>query len=254
MLARLSGRLLTLAGLAFGLLGADALAGIEQQSDPQEFLSPARGEVLAPGSIVEIQWASACEPDRAERLREERDWEEKDADEGERDAGEREAEIVLSLDGGMTFPVRISTELSPCTTRFRWRVPALSTTQARLGLRTGEEGREETEEIEFVSERFTILADPEGRNEALVSRGAEWWTPEEPSQGSAEDGLGRTIGDATSRMAAPVRWAEAGDPSSAAHARPTPRVARAAAASAQPLSVNAKSLASSPSAPTPLRC
>jgi hypothetical protein len=119
------------------------------------FFSPARGEALAPGSIVEARWASPC---RARRL---------DAD---------EAELVLSLDGGRTFPIRISAELPVCASRLRWIVPALPTGHARLGLRLGSEGRDETEVIEVIGEEFRILPDPGGRSEELFWRAAEAWT------------------------------------------------------------------------------
>ena len=83
---------------------------------------------------------------------------------------------MLSLDGGLSFPIRISAELSLCSSRLRWTVPALPTAHARLGLRIGSEGREETELIEAVGEEFSILPDPDGRAEELFWRAAEAWT------------------------------------------------------------------------------
>lgn len=244
---RFSGRLLTLAGLTCGLFGAGTLRGTELEGAREGFLSPARGEVLAPGSIVEVRWSSACNLERDEPDREEREGET-----GERDADE--AEILLSLDGGLTFPIRVSTELSPCASELRWRVPALPTAQARLALRTGEEGREETEEIQLVSEPFAILADAAGASEALVSRGFEWWTPQHPHPGSAEDALDPAIGVAAARSAPTLPSAEIGDPASVADARRSARASRAEAADPAPLALNVKSLASTPAAPIPLRC
>src|SRR5512147_730734 len=80
------------AGLAALVSIAAAFAARGEATSP--FLSPARGEALAPGSIVEVRWASACAS----------------APEGRAD----EAEVVLSLDGGLTFPIRVSNELHPC--------------------------------------------------------------------------------------------------------------------------------------------
>ena len=48
-----------------------------------------------------------------------------------------ELEILLSLDGGAHYPLRVSPELDPLTGRFRWRVPNLSSADARLRIRFG---------------------------------------------------------------------------------------------------------------------
>src|SRR5262245_50728873 len=51
--------------------------------------------------------------------------------EGER-RGVDEFEILLSTDGGRTYPLRISERLSPGTRRLLWRVPHLSCKEIRL--------------------------------------------------------------------------------------------------------------------------
>jgi hypothetical protein len=153
-----------------------------------------------PGSSVELRWSPACEP------------------KGDRDTDE--AELVLSLDGGITFPIRVSGEISPHASRFQWRVPALPSSSARLGLRTGDGGWEQMERIDVLSAPFAILPDPDGRPEQLYSRGAEWWTPPTPSNRSADDLLGETVGDASSRITAPERWTEANETPSPAEPRP----------------------------------
>lgn len=48
-----------------------------------------------------------------------------------------EIEILLSLDGGAHYPLRVSPELDPRAGRFRWRVPNLSSADARLRIRFG---------------------------------------------------------------------------------------------------------------------
>jgi hypothetical protein len=145
-------------------------------------LSPSAGESLAPGSIVEVRWASLCGLDSPSSL-------------GNLD----EAELVLSLDGGVTFPIRVSQELSPCDTRFLWRVPVLSTGRARLGIRMGREGLGATESIAIVSAEFRILPDLDGRVQALYRRAAEWWTPE-PAILTAEDLLDRALSPARGQI------------------------------------------------------
>ena len=145
-------------------------------------LSPGAGESLAPGSIVEVRWASLCGLDSPSAL-------------GHLD----EAELVLSLDGGATFPVRVSQELSPCDTRFLWRVPVLATGRARLGIRMGREGIGATETIAVISAEFRILPDLDGRVQALYRRAAEWWTPE-PAILTAEDLLDRALSPARGQI------------------------------------------------------
>jgi hypothetical protein len=204
------------------------------------FRSPARGEALAPGSVVEVRWDAACGA------------EDRDAD-GDRE--ENEAELVLSLDGGVTFPLRVSTELSPCAARFAWRVPALATSRARLGLRTGEDDREEEERIEVVSDVFAILPDADGAPEPLYAHGAEWWTPEPPSARRAEDAVRPTLGGSAVLRSERVAWTELGaPPPSASSARPAPRAARELAPRPRSARASAQSLAAAPASPTPMRC
>lgn len=68
-------------------------------------------------------------------------------------AGAEEAELLLSLDGGQHFSVRLTESLSPESGFYEWVVPNLSTRHARLALRVGVEGREE---ISLESEPFEI--------------------------------------------------------------------------------------------------
>jgi len=234
--ARLSGRWAALLGAAWLAVSAAGTLGAEPRRDT--FESPGRGETLVPGSIVEIRWTAACESDAAATERE-----------------EDEAELVLSLDGGMTFPIRVSTEISPCASRVAWRVPALASSQARLGWRTGEAEREDEERIEIVGEPFAILPDAAAAEaEALYARGAEWWTPEPPAPLGAEDAVRTTLGGNASTLAAAAVSIEIGPPSPVASVRPDLRSARAPLNLPTPVRASARSLASSPAAPTPLRC
>lgn len=83
-----------------------------------------------------------------------------------------EMEVLLSLDGGETFSLRVTRQMSQGTHELRWRVPNLPTLRARLALRVDNE--EEGEVIRDVSDEFTILAaDTEPLEEVRRFRG-EW--------------------------------------------------------------------------------
>jgi hypothetical protein len=134
--------------IVFGALLAAALV----RGETGGFRSPAAGQRLLPGTVVEVDWS--CGPAT-----------------GEAD----EMELVLSLDGGRTFPVRVSGKLEPSATRIGWRVPSLATLKARLALRAGE--REEgSERIRIVSSEFEIRPDPSSPEEDLLRVAGEWRT------------------------------------------------------------------------------
>lgn len=177
-------RLLALSA-AYALI-APAARAQEPQISPEVFSSPGRGQVLAPGSIVEIRWSPDCDS-RRDGARDP----EGPEPQGEREANE--AELLLSLDGGNVFAVRISTELFVGESHFRWIVPALPSTHARLALREGFGGQPSSEAIRVLSEEFTILPDPEGRREDLYERAGEWWTRPALALDAAEDRLARTM-------------------------------------------------------------
>ncbi len=178
--------------LASAAMAALALVSIARADAPTErFRSPARGEALAPGAIVEVRWTSFC---------------------AGRSAGIDEAEIILSLDGGLTYPIRVSNELDPCETRFLWRVPMLATGRARLALRTGREGFGQTERIALIGDDFRILSDLDGRVQELYRRAAEWWTPPEATVLTAEDLFGGAMSSAAGRILSPSVSTEIGAP------------------------------------------
>jgi hypothetical protein len=131
------------------MAGAAVRASAEGRLD-----GPRAGASLAAGSIVEVRWDVPC--------REE--------------PGADEAELVLSLDGGMTFPIRVSPELAVCRDAFRWRVPALASGRARLALRAGSGEASDDERLALVGEEFAIVTgDAEGA-EPLLRGSREWWT------------------------------------------------------------------------------
>jgi hypothetical protein len=87
-------------------------------------------------------------------------------------------ELVLSLDGGVTFPIRITKDLAPDTRSLVLTVPSLPARHARLALRAGDGGEPGEEEILFLSDEFSIGADAgQPLEPALFVRG-EWRTRE----------------------------------------------------------------------------
>ncbi len=210
-----------LAGENFG-----GLRGLEVR-----FLEPASGSRFAPGDDVLIRWTGA--PPASE------------------------VELLLSVDGGRSFPVRLTHELEGNATSYRWRVPRLPAAGARLALR----GKIEGEEVEVGwSAPFSIETPPkssslstrEGEGAIRTVRGELWWvdraiagsegeppplsglesSPEEPAYHPARgesiladpavpDGLGRPA--AASRGHEPPRLAAT---PSEANPRPLARVPR----------------------------
>jgi hypothetical protein len=71
-----------------------------------------------------------------------------------------EMELLLSLDGGRTFPLRVTRRIDPRVRGVLWTVPSLPTANARLALRVGEDGPPEEERVVSVSADFTIVSPP----------------------------------------------------------------------------------------------
>jgi len=135
------------------------MATLVTAATPNGFRAPGRGDRAAPGDVLEVSWELDLPP-------------------GD---GKDEMELVLSLDGGATFPVRVTNRLEPGAVGLRWRIPALPTRNARLALRAGEDG--EAEVILAVSDPFVIEAAGFRAPEPLYEISGEWRT------GDALDGL-----------------------------------------------------------------
>jgi len=71
-----------------------------------------------------------------------------------------EMELLLSLDGGRTFPLRVTRRIDPRVRGVLWTVPSLPTANARLALRAGEDGPPEQERVVSVSADFSIVSPP----------------------------------------------------------------------------------------------
>jgi hypothetical protein len=125
--------------VAITLFPAAARAGIPAPVMP-------RGG-LHPGEVVELSWP-ALPPDV------------------------RELEIQLSLDDGRSWPLRVSAELEGRERAFRWRVPNLAASRARLRLRGGDEMREYEG---APTAAFAILPDPRLPRARFAFHEAAWW-------------------------------------------------------------------------------
>lgn len=102
-------------------------------------ISPGRGASLQAGSEAVVAWTA----DRP------------------LPPGIDEWEAFLSLDGGGTYPLRITPHLDRTLTRFAWRVPDLPTENARLLLRFGDEHDErEVDPGIVLTIRRAVSADP----------------------------------------------------------------------------------------------
>jgi hypothetical protein len=128
--------LLPLAGLAWAVL-AWAPAAALAAAAPVRLLAPWDGAALAAGSTAEIEWAPL---DAFHRLSRTEEW-----------------EAFLSLDGGKTYPVRITPHLDQDLRRFRFQVPPVPAADVRILLRFGDERRETVAEL---PQRFSIAPSP----------------------------------------------------------------------------------------------
>jgi hypothetical protein len=83
-----------------------------------------------------------------------------------------EFEILLSLDGGASYPIRLTPQLAPGTTVLTWEIPNLPTTAARVRLRAGFDGHE----VEGAPSRtFHLLAREDLPPAPLRYADGEWW-------------------------------------------------------------------------------
>lgn len=118
------------------VLGAGVARG--DAPSPGGFRSPAAGERVTAGMSARVLW------DRPGGLRVE---------------GAAEMELLLSLDGGRTFPIRLTRDLAPETRGVHWRVPNFPTRAARIALRVGDGEEPDEERLELVSAPFEIVED-----------------------------------------------------------------------------------------------
>ncbi len=116
-----------------------------------------------------------------------------------------EMEVLLSLDDGRTFPVRVTREIAAGECRLRWKVPAFATASARLRVRFGASGLETWGPM---SAPFTIATDG-ARPELHLFHENGWWEGLDPAPAAgaagefATDGAALVAGRAIEPLALP---------------------------------------------------
>jgi hypothetical protein len=95
----------------------EGLRSSAAQRGPEILLPPAAAGALHIGEVIELRWRGVP-------------------------SGAEEMELLLSLDGGRTFAVRVTPDLDADRGAFSWRVPPLPARQARLAMRINLAGRE----------------------------------------------------------------------------------------------------------------
>ena len=105
------------AGAAVMASRPPAAPAIVSPLSPIVFSQPAEGSSLHEGETVQIRWSGV--PADAEEI-----------------------ELLLSVDGGEHFSLRLTDKLDSSSGSFLWRVPSLSTDAASLAIRMGARGEE----------------------------------------------------------------------------------------------------------------
>lgn len=119
------------------------------------FTQPEPGATLHGGELMEIRWSSV--PPEAD-----------------------EVELLLSVDGGQHFSLRLTEELDADSRSFRWRVPNLIADGATLVLRMGIHGRE----IESApGPLFSLRPEPSPVMAMLQWRSEEIWVDSDEESG-----------------------------------------------------------------------
>ena len=131
------------------LLVASVLAAVWGRSAPAATQLSLSAPTLSAGREAEASVAKGTLPEEAE-----------------------EVELVLSLDGGRTYPVRLTPALSPRDT-LRFSVPAIPAARAWIALRYGTAGEDEI--LAALSGPIELRLDSLAL-ERLVSSGGELWT------------------------------------------------------------------------------
>lgn len=151
--------------LAMALLGGTLLApswaaalpepriAVHQGPLPVALEAPAHGTVLTAGSTARLSWAPIP---GTEPL-----------------AGFEEWEVFLSVDGGASYPIRITPHLDADLRQVLWEVPDLPTHDARLLLRVGDESSETAFELpqRFIIEAGVTAAPSSATSQVAFHRG-----------------------------------------------------------------------------------
>jgi hypothetical protein len=133
---------------------------------PEILLPPAAAAAFHPGEVVQLRWRGV--PSEAEEM-----------------------EILLSLDGGRTFAVRVTPDLDADHGAFSWRVPPFPSRRARLAMRVNLAGREV---FAALSTPFRIAAAGAAVPWTVRSRDGDLWPggPDGAAAGEVDRALGAT--------------------------------------------------------------
>ena len=143
---------------------------------PIHFSQPAEGASLHGGETVQIRWSGV--PADAEEI-----------------------ELLLSVDGGRHFSLRLTDELDSGSGSFLWRVPSLLTDSASLAIRVGAHG-EET--VSAPGPLFRLSHSPSTTAVLLRWKAGEIWVDSSDPDGAAlrgtrsPSGLSTDLGRITS--------------------------------------------------------
>ncbi len=117
------------------------------QEPAVRFLSPESAATVHPGQFLTVRWTPLP-------------------------PGTREFELLLLLDDSTGATVRLTTELDPARHSYRWRIPNLPSSSARLQIRLS---RGAGEEPGATSAPFTISSNCSTSLAGLTFHGGEWW-------------------------------------------------------------------------------
>jgi hypothetical protein len=137
---RSSSRLLLLVWIAWSFLALVPAVFAGEMGASVQLVAPRAGATLAAGSMAELEWAPLEPFARFSKVEE---W-----------------EAFLSLDGGATYPMRITPHLDQDLRRVRWQVPPFPTGDARILLRFGDERQETAVELPQSFSITSIAASP----------------------------------------------------------------------------------------------
>jgi len=202
----------------------------DDEPAPARLDSPSDAAPLVAGSRAELSWSPTPSLGRL--------------------AAAEEWEAFLSLDGGATFPLRLTPHLDRDVRHFRFVVPQVASDDGRILLRFGDERRESAV---LLPQRFTIVA-------AAVTVLVDGTTmgPARAASGVGEPALAHHAGVSAwvegTRRGARLRATRAGDDLAFAPASASLALPLVVAALAQPLAshqVAPRALTTMPRAPPP---
>lgn len=147
-----------LAAFVLVFLGMAPAGFAHEGTAPIRLVAPRVGTTLSAGSTAELEWAPLA---GFARLQAAEEW-----------------EAFLSVDGGATYPVRVTPHLDLDIRRFRFQVPPIPTANARILLRFGDERRETAV---VLPERFEIRAAPAVAPEEAFECPRRAFAPGEPA-------------------------------------------------------------------------